>query len=148
MGCNSFANAEKTDGQELHGTVIEFHLCHKSVCKISVLVDLHQSTAIIVKWKHLVSTIAQPSCKLTEWGFQVLKCTARKHCPSSVASLTTEFQTASGSNINTKTVHWDLKWVSMVKQLHIRPKSLSTMPGISWSGVKHALQSDESCFPT
>ena len=44
------------------GTVIGSHLCHKSVHAISALLDLPQTTVsdIIVKWKRLEATTAQP----------------------------------------------------------------------------------------
>ena len=42
--------------------------------------------------------------KLTEWDRQVLKRVACKHWLSTVATLTTEFQTASGRNVSTGAV--------------------------------------------
>ena len=47
------------------GTVMGCHLSNKSVCKISALLQLPWSTvsAVIVKWKCLVATTAQPP-----WG--------------------------------------------------------------------------------
>ena len=53
--------------------------------------------------------MAQPQSgrphKLTEGDRRVLKHVARKNRLSSVATLTAEFQTASGSNVSTRTVH-------------------------------------------
>ena len=46
--------------------------------------------------------------KLTEWDRRVLKRAGRKNCPSSVATLTIKFQTTSGSNVCTRTVHREL----------------------------------------
>ena len=46
--------------------------------------------------------------KLIEWDRHVLKRKERKNCLSSVATLTTKFQTASGSNANTITVRREL----------------------------------------
>ena len=46
--------------------------------------------------------------KLTERDRRGLKRVARKNRLSSVATLTTEFQTASGSNFSTRTVHREL----------------------------------------
>jgi hypothetical protein len=43
---------------------------------------------------------------------QVLKRTARTNHLFSVATLTTEFQTASGSNFSTRTVRWELHEIS------------------------------------
>jgi transposase len=64
------------------GTVIGYHLSNKSVRQISVLLELPQSTvtAVIVKWKHLGATTAQPWSgmphKLTERDRRMLKCVA------------------------------------------------------------------------
>ena len=69
-----------------------------------------QSTvsAVIVKWKYLGATTTQPRSgrphKLTEQDSRVLKRITRKNHLSSVATLTTEIQTASGSNVSTRTV--------------------------------------------
>ena len=43
--------------------------------------------------------------KLTEWDRRLLKRVAFQNHLSSVATLTTEFQTAFGSNVSTRTVH-------------------------------------------
>ena len=81
------------------GTIIGCHLSNKSVHQISVLLDLPRSTvsAVIVKWKRRGATTAQPRSgrphKLTEWDRRVLKHGERKNRLSSVATLTTEFQT-------------------------------------------------------
>jgi transposase len=83
---------------------------NKSVPHISALLELPQSTvsAVIVKWKCLGATMAQPRSgrphKLTEQDRRELKRVARKNSLSSVGTLTIEFQTASGSNISTTTV--------------------------------------------
>jgi hypothetical protein len=71
----------------------------------------------------------------------MLKCVACKNCLSSVATLTTEFQTASGSNLSTRTVLWelhDMTWVFMGKQPHTSLRSLCIMPNVGESGVKLA----------
>ena len=83
--------------------------------------DANPSTvsAVIMKWKLLGTTMAQPQSgrlhKLTERDRRVLKHVARKNRLSSVAPLTTEFQTASGSHVSTITVRQGsfMKWVSM-----------------------------------
>uniref|UniRef100_UPI00358F9E42 uncharacterized protein isoform X2 n=1 Tax=Myxine glutinosa TaxID=7769 RepID=UPI00358F9E42 len=96
------------------GTVIGCHLSNKSVRKISALLELPRSTvgAVIVKWKRHGATTAQPRSgrphKLTERDRRVLKRVSRKNRLSTVATLTTEFQTASGSNVSTKTVRREL----------------------------------------
>ena len=64
------------------------------------------------KWKHLGATMAQPwLCrphKLKEQECRVLKLVARANHLSSIAKLTTEFQTASGRNVSTRTVRREL----------------------------------------
>ena len=99
--------------------VIGCHLPNESVSKISALLERPRSTvnAVIVKWKLLGATTAQPRSgrphkphKLTEWDRRVLKRVVHKNLStnlSSVATLTTEFQTASGSNVSTTTVRWE-----------------------------------------
>ena len=82
---------------------------YKSVRQISALLELLRiGAAGIVKWKCLGATTAQLRTgrphKLIEWDRRVLKHVAHKNLLSSVATLTTEFQIASGSNISTITV--------------------------------------------
>ena len=97
-----------------HGTFIGCHLSNKSVHQISALLELPQSTvsAVIVKWKHLGATTAQlwrgRPHKLTERDRRVLKREAWKNHLSSVATLTTEFQTDSVSNVSTSTARWEI----------------------------------------
>ena len=92
----------------------------------SALLELPRSTvsAVIGKWKRLGATMTQPRNgrphKLTERDRRVLKCVLLKHCLSSVAALTTKFQTASGSNISTQTVR---------RELHIKSNYLSHTHG-------------------
>ncbi|CAI9583448.1 unnamed protein product [Staurois parvus] len=44
------------------GTVIGCYLCNKSICEISLLLNIPQSTVngIITKWKQLGTTATQP----------------------------------------------------------------------------------------
>ena len=44
------------------GTIIGYYLSTKSVCQISALLELPMSTVsvVVVKWKHLGATTAQP----------------------------------------------------------------------------------------
>ncbi|CAI9558422.1 unnamed protein product [Staurois parvus] len=44
------------------GTVIGCHLCNKSICEISLLLNIPWSTVSgnITKWKHLGTTATQP----------------------------------------------------------------------------------------
>ena len=75
----------------------------------TALLELPRSTlsAVIVKWKRLGATTAQPQSgrphKLREQNRRVLK-----NRLSSVATLTAKFQTASGRNVSTRTVRREL----------------------------------------
>ena len=85
-----------------------------SVHQISALLELPRApaSAVIVKWKRIGATTAQPQSgrphKFTEWDPRVMKCVEHKNHLSSVATLTAEFQTASGSNVSTITVCQEL----------------------------------------
>ena len=137
-----------------HGTAIGCYLSNKSVHQISALLVLPQSTvsAVLVKWKCLGETTAQLRSgkphKLTERDHQVLKRVTWKNRLD--ATLTTEFQIDSGSNISTNNVRRSfMKWASMAKQPHASLRSPCAMPSVDWSGVKLTaigLWSDESCF--
>ena len=127
-------------------------------------IELPRSTvsAVIVNWKCLGATAAQPwndrPHKLTERGRRVLKCVARKNRQSSLATLTAEFQTASGGNISTKTVPLELH------EMGFHGRAATHKPKITLCNIKHRLEwckarrywtgsarkrvlwSDESCF--
>ena len=68
-------------------------------------------SAVIVKWKCVGATTAQPWSvrpkRLTERDHQVLKHLAHINGLSTVATLTTKFQTASGSIVSTNTICWE-----------------------------------------
>lgn len=95
------------------GTVIACHLCHKSVHGISPLLAPPSTTG---KCRYCeMKGCKRNSCSGTKWWttqiHRVVPHSAKAHSiavSSSVASLTTERQTASGSNISTRTEHWDL----------------------------------------
>ncbi|CAI9587531.1 unnamed protein product [Staurois parvus] len=59
------------------GTVIGCHLCNKSICEISLLLNIPRSTAsrIITKWKQLGTTATQPQ---SERGQRMLKRTVHR----------------------------------------------------------------------
>ena len=139
------------------GTVIGCHLSSKSVHQIPALIELPPSTvsAVIVKWKCLGATMAQPRSgrphKLTEWDHRVLKRVTHKNCLSLVATLTTEFQTASGSNVSTRTVCRELH------EMGFHGRAAAHKPKITMCNAKrrlqwtleqwkHILWSDESRF--
>ena len=133
-------NEELSDFQ--HGNVIECHLSNKSVHQISALLELPRSTvnAVIVKWKHPGATSAQPRSgrphQLTEGDHRVLKHVTWKNRLSSVATLTTEFQTDSGSNISTSTVHRELHEMGFHGRAAAqKPRSPCATTSVGWSGV-------------
>ena len=112
-----------------HGIVIGCHLSNKSVRQISALLELPRSTvsAVIVKWKRLGTTTAQPR------SGKPYKLADRL---SLVATLTTEFQSDSGSNVSTSTVRRELHQMGfMAEQPHTSLRSPCAMPSASWSGV-------------
>ncbi|KAM8772961.1 aminoacyl tRNA synthase complex-interacting multifunctional protein 1-like [Acanthopagrus schlegelii] len=96
------------------GTVVGCHLCKKSVREISALLNLPRSTvsAVILKWKRGGITTALPRSgrphKLKEEDRQVLEKVALGNCLPSVEALTTEFQTASGAKVSSRTVRREL----------------------------------------
>uniref|UniRef100_A0A674CR33 Protein N-terminal glutamine amidohydrolase n=1 Tax=Salmo trutta TaxID=8032 RepID=A0A674CR33_SALTR len=73
----------------------------------------------------------------TDQGLKQSTLMKHKNCLSSIVTLTTEFQTASGSNVSTITVRHDLhKIVFHGQQPHTSQRSPCTMPSVGWSGVK------------
>jgi hypothetical protein len=74
----------------------------------------------------------------------VLKHIALKYHLSSVATLTTEFQAASRSNVSTITVRLFMKWVSISEQQQTSLRSICAMPSIGWRGVKTLEQRNDT----
>jgi hypothetical protein len=104
-------------------TVIGCHLSNKSVGKMSALLDLPRSTvgAVIVKWKHLGATIALPRSGILKIMF-------------SVATLPTEFQTTSGSNVSTRTVRRELH------EMGFHGRAATHKPKITMCNAKRRLE--------
>ena len=134
-----------------HGNVIGCHLSNKSVRQISALLELLQSTvsAVIVTWKHLGATTAQPRSgrphKLTERNRRVSGKIVCRRLQYSLPSSKLTMEATSAEALFRKTFR---KWVSMAEQPHTSLRSRFAMPSISWSGVKLTtigLWSDESC---
>ncbi|CAI9582983.1 unnamed protein product [Staurois parvus] len=75
-----------------HGTVIGCHLCNKSICEISLLLNIPWSTVsgIITKWKHLGTTATQSG---SERGQRMLKRTVCRSPQLSSESIAKELQT-------------------------------------------------------
>ena len=98
-----------------HDTFIGCHLTNKSVRQMNALLEIPWSnvSAVIVKWKRLgakqLSRKVVVHTSLQNMTNLVLKCIARKNHLSSVATLITEFQTPSGSNVSKISVCRELK---------------------------------------
>ncbi|CAI9581263.1 unnamed protein product [Staurois parvus] len=69
-----------------HGTVIGCHLCNKSICDISWLLNIPRSTVSgsITKWKQLGTTATQPQ---SERGQRMLKHTVHRRIQLSAESI-------------------------------------------------------------
>ncbi|CAI9589587.1 unnamed protein product, partial [Staurois parvus] len=89
------------------GNVIGCHLCNKSICEISLLLNIPRSTVsgIITKWKYLGTTATQPR---SEQGQRMLKRTVRRSCQLSAESIAKDLQTSCGLQISTTPVHREL----------------------------------------
>ena len=113
-----------------HGTVIGCNLCHKTVHKISALLDLPQTTvsAITDKWKR-----QQLSHKNTQTEVKRIKIDG----PLLHHSLQSSKLPLGATSAQERGVRSFMKWVSMAKQLHTSPRSLGAMPSVGWSGVKY-----------
>ncbi|CAI9623096.1 unnamed protein product, partial [Staurois parvus] len=88
--------------------VIGCHLCNKSICDISWLLNIPQSTVsgFITKWKQLGTTATQPPSgrprKMTERGQRLLKCTVCRSCQLSAESIAKDLQPLCGLHISTQ----------------------------------------------
>ncbi|CAI9534872.1 unnamed protein product, partial [Staurois parvus] len=82
-------------------------LCNKSICEISLLLNIPQSTVsgILTKWKQLGTTATQPRSDwqrvMTERGQRILKCTVCRSCQLSAVSIAKDLQTSCGLQIST-----------------------------------------------
>ncbi|CAI9610413.1 unnamed protein product [Staurois parvus] len=102
------------------GTIIGCHLGNKSICEISLLLNIPRSTVIIcgiiTKWKQLRTTATQPLSgrphKMTERGQHMLKHTVRRSCQLSTESVAKDLPTSCGLQISTTTVHRELHGMS------------------------------------
>ncbi|CAI9562167.1 unnamed protein product, partial [Staurois parvus] len=89
-------------------------LCNKSICEISLLLNILWSTVsgIITKWKQLGTTATQPQSgrprKMTERGQCMLKRTVRRSHQLSTESIVKDLQTSCGLQISTTTMRREL----------------------------------------
>ncbi|CAI9596588.1 unnamed protein product [Staurois parvus] len=88
------------------GTMIGCHLCNKSICEISWLLNIPRSTVsgTIIKWKQL-GTTTQPR---SERGQHMLKHTERRSHQLSAESIAKHLQTSCVLQISTTAVHREL----------------------------------------
>ncbi|XP_076324347.1 uncharacterized protein LOC143232607 [Tachypleus tridentatus] len=122
------------------GTVKGCHFSNKSFHQISALLELHRSTisAVIVKWNRLEITTAQPQSgrphKLSERDRRVLKRVARKNRLPTIATLTTEFQTASGNNVSIRIILQELH------EMGFHGRATAHKPKITMRNAKRQLE--------
>ncbi|CAI9571342.1 unnamed protein product [Staurois parvus] len=102
MGCSQELSEFK------RGTVIGCHLCNKSNCEISLLLNIPRSpvSGIITKWKQLGTTATQPQ---NERGQRILKCTVCRSRQLSAESIAKDLQISRGLHISTARVHRELR---------------------------------------
>ena len=96
MGCSQ----ELSEFQ--HGTVIGCHLCNKSSCEVSSLLNMPQSTVsgFVTKWKLLEMT----ATKMMEQGQRMLRRIVRRGRQLSAESIATDLQTSCGVQFSSRTV--------------------------------------------
>ncbi|CAI9582868.1 unnamed protein product [Staurois parvus] len=89
-------------------------LCNKSICEISLLLNIPRSTVsgIITKWKQLGTTATQPPSdrphKMTERGQRMLKHTVRRSSQLSADLIAKDLQTLCGLQMSKTTVRREL----------------------------------------
>ncbi len=120
------------------GTVIGCHLCSKSVCKISSLLDIQLYVVLLEVFRNSRNSVMKRKIKWSHRaGHRVLRimvCKSHQHSADSTAE---ELQTSSDINISTKTAA-GASWMGFHgRQLHASLTSANTMASIRWSGVKH-----------
>ncbi|CAI9620997.1 unnamed protein product, partial [Staurois parvus] len=89
------------------GTMIGCHLCNKSICEISLLLNIPRSTisGIITKWKQLGTTANQPPSERVQCMLKRTMC--RSH-QLSAESISKDLQPSCGLQISTATVRREL----------------------------------------
>ncbi|CAI9534424.1 unnamed protein product, partial [Staurois parvus] len=97
------------------GPVIGCHLCNKSICDISLLINISWSTVsgiVVTKWKQLGTAATQlrsgRPCKMTERGQRMLMRTVHRSRQLSAESTAKDLQTSCGLQISTTMVHREL----------------------------------------
>ncbi|CAI9572726.1 unnamed protein product [Staurois parvus] len=94
------------------GTVIDCHLCNKSICDISLLLNIPAVSGAITKWKQLGTTAKQPRSgrprKMTKRCQRMLKRTVRTSRQLSAESIAKDLKTLCGLQIRTTMVRREL----------------------------------------
>ncbi|CAI9601430.1 unnamed protein product, partial [Staurois parvus] len=85
------------------GTMIGCHLCNKSICEISLLLNIPRPTVsgIVTKWKQSGTTATQPQ---SERGQRMLKHNVHRSHQLSAESIAKDLQTSCGLQISTTAV--------------------------------------------
>ncbi|CAI9572065.1 unnamed protein product [Staurois parvus] len=126
------------------GTVIGCHLCNKSICEISWLLNIPRSTVSrITKWKQLGTTATQAQNgrprKMTEQGQRVLKRTVYRSHQLSAESIAKDLQTSCGLQIGT---------IIMQRELHeigFHGRAAESKPYITKCNAKRRMQWCKAC---
>ncbi|CAI9611248.1 unnamed protein product [Staurois parvus] len=119
-------------------------LCNKSICEISLLLNIPWSTVsgIITKWKQLGTLATQPRSgsprKMTERGQCMLNRTVRRSQQLCTVSIAKNLQTSCALQISTTVCRELNGMVSMAEQLHPSLTSPSALQSVGCSGIKHA----------
>lgn len=145
---STFAKTCDTKWVVLRSSVIQVwycdrsHLCNKTVCNISSLLDIPQSTINIItrRWKHVVTSATQTQSnrlrKITERDQQLQWLMVCKSHQCSADSTAEEFRTSTGINVRTKTVQLELIEMSFYgRAVACKPYITRPMSSIRWRGV-------------
>ena len=101
-------------------------------------------SAVIVKWKHLRETTAQPQSgrphELTERDRRVLKCVARKNRLSSLQHSLPSHKLPLGSNVGSITVRWELH------EMGFHGRAAAHKPKITMRNAKRRLEWCKACL--
>ncbi|CAI9575485.1 unnamed protein product [Staurois parvus] len=123
------------------GTVIDCHLCNKSIHEISLLLNIPQSTVsmcYMTKWKQLGTTATQPQsgrpCKMTERGQRVLKRTMCRSHQLSAELVAKDLQTSCGLQISITAVCRELHGMGF------HGRTAASKPYITKCNAKHQMQ--------
>ncbi|CAI9574346.1 unnamed protein product [Staurois parvus] len=127
------------------GIVLGCHLCNKSICKFSLLLNIPRSTVsgIMTKWKQLGTTATQPQsgrpCKMKERGQRMLMRTVCRSVQLSAESMAKDLQTSCGLQISTTTVRRELHGMGF------HGRAAASKPYITKCNAKRPMQWCKAC---